>query len=268
MNRSETGINPDQAHESEMSKDKYKRIKEEFLKPFSDDEIDSEWSVMGQKNFLYRSKLMMNRDFEGWSLKAYLADRRGRCVDFQLIDDEGNKKAEIIFEKEGSTTHWKLIHRTVETGEVGITGSEFLQQAENFMNKVSDLEYESVSKFAANSSQPTTTEWLLKNGYEFHKKDDEEKYEDYLKHPENYELINIDYKFDGKDSYKKDLFIFEKSKIDWVALGKVLNEGLSEPLGLDRPIGLKTTHPRMLRLPGLVRFTLIKKAENEFAKSK
>ncbi len=198
------------------------QIKTEFAKPFSDEEVDSVWKSLSQlrPSAYPPKKELLHRDLGGLDYKIYATHfGETRCLIFQLLTEDHQKPAEIIFEQDiyNKPGVWEMPHRIVRTGELGISGTDFLQKAEEYLQELKEKKFDKVDSIEVDSSQAKVINWLIKNGYEVADEESKQKLEDYKNNPEDFEEIFIDNE-DGVP--EKDLFLIKKSEIDYQALEK------------------------------------------------
>ena len=181
-----------------------------------------------------------------------------RQFEFRVFDPNKKTLGHMIFMQDkqfGSGQEWDLSHRWVNTGELGISGTELLRQAEAFMIALSNRGVISFEWATASASQKDVVRWLNKNGYDFASTKNKEWFQDYIDHPENYlELYLSDGQaIDGKEIYGREPFIFSKDLVN--------PDILTRYLDTDYPDGkhLIMAHKDMLATSGLLRIRLQKK---------
>lgn len=231
---------------------KQEKIKEQFLRPFTEEEIAAGWDRVKQHvqdNRAYTTDLM-HRKIDGAQYSTwYLEVADFRTIEFQLANDLHEKVAELVFEE--NIDHpgiWKLMHRSVHTKDLGINGTEFLQKAEEYIQLVAQDHTIIAEQFTASASQEKVINWLLKNGYDFDSEDDKKAYEHYLNNPEEYEFFKV---IDGSEheDFDRELVIFKSSEIDQAELQNYRNANKPELLDGDMSL---------LKVKGLLRVHLKK----------
>lgn len=259
MNPNEMAIDPKELGIADEDIEKNKKIKEEFLKPFTDEEISpriDEFMNLSSLDLLTK-RCLLERQIGDHKFMVYVSARDNNIYfDFQLLDSDNNKKAEITFERILPNV-WDLFHRAVETGLVGITGSEFLEKSEEYMQMASERTSIKFDKIIAQVSQADVVKWLMKNNYDFSSEKNRQEFLDFQNHPEDYELIEVQ-DMHEIENYKKDLFIFKKSDLDKNQLRYYQKSELINPIGSLKPIKIRLSHQKLLKMRGLVRFHLKK----------
>lgn len=261
MNRGETGINPELSESSELSPEQYQNIKEEFLKPFSDEEIDAEWKLLSQmrQSSIAPFKELQHRSMDGFDFAIHaLQVSESRFLEFQITDEAKNYKAKIIFdEDQQGSGKWELTHRLINTDKLGITGTEFLHMAENYLESLAKKGYIKLDEYLVAASQTSVVSWLTKNEYQFSSEEDKDMLYNIMANPEDYELFYIS---NGKDGYLPEPFIFQKSAVSPDELTRFLDPEFSDNKHLQ--LGAH----KVTELKGLARMHLEKIPKIELAK--
>lgn len=227
-------------------------IRKQFSEPFTKEEIANGWDEIKNhtpSNVAYPKKLI-NREFEGCNYSVdCLSFYDFRSIQFRLLNESSKNVAELIFEEHRDHVGvWKLTHRTVNTNELGISGTEFLQKAEEYIKLVANNRSIIAEKFSADASQEKVINWLLKNGYEFSSAEDSKMYDHYLNNPDEYQFFKVT-DGSGEELLDRELVIFKTDEVDWTELDKFRNEDNSE---------LLDGNMSLLKVKGLLRIHLKK----------
>ena len=135
-----------------------------------------------------------------------------------IFDQEGKKDfkkvAEFIFEENNKGTILNMNHRQVDSQFVGINGKLFYDKAYKIINLLNEEMGNSIKQISFQAGQNYVIRWG-KNKLDFKMNlEDSQKYNDYLKNPQNYMDNIIIQKEDGTFNenyiFKKD--VFEKNK--------------------------------------------------------
>lgn len=231
-------------------------LRQQLMKPFTDDEIEGVWAEISKwrtssfppvKNILHR----YDQGFD-YAINIVHVDDDVQ-LEFQLTNPETKKVAHMIFE-ENSKHHgdWNMMHRLVDTGELGISGSEFLEHSENYLRLLAQRKYISLNKFEAEASQSTVIEWLQKNKYRFSTPEDIATAMDIQTNPDDYDQVYI---ADDPNKYLSEPFLFKKSLISEDELTLYLDTDQKDNKHFLVP------HQNGLKLKGLVRVHLDKELE-------
>mgnify|MGYP001588541411 CR=1 FL=1 len=230
------------------------QIKDYFLKDFSDEEIDPVWTQIEKltDSLQGRVKAILHRSIQRHDYVVNFGHKEGvRMLEFQLTGEDKLAIAHLVFNEEDENPgHWELPHRFVHSDEIAITGTEFLNQSENYLRKLAEKGYISLEEIHAFVSQPTVASWLQKNGYEIANEEDKRSFDDYQDNPDDYEEI---YVFDDRLKYGRDPFLFKSSDIDSDQMTQFIDPGYSDGRHLN------VHHGIFLKMKGLVRIKLEKK---------
>jgi hypothetical protein len=226
-------------------------VKAELMKPLTLEEVSPK--LLHQARLRPEAKaphtLLMERSAANFSVRVYknhFGEFEG--YEFQILEGDTHKIANLMFERRlGEAGPWDMVHRIVDTGELGISGTELLNWSEEYLKIANELRVSDIEQIAANSYQPKVTRWLIKNGYHFAQENDERIYQDYLDNPSGYELVKVDY---GDEITERDLFLFKKHSGED---GKVETEDLETGVA-----EIKMTRRDLLAQPDLVALKLVK----------
>ncbi len=255
MNRPEgIGVNPEY--------NKFSEIKEKLMEPFSSEELDSVWKAIVSKDAfsMPSQKVLLHRSYNRYDYVIYLHNKEDGLIqiEMQITDPEKQKIANVIFMRDAkydSSGEWMLSHRLVHTGELGISGTEFLKQSETYMKNLADKKYIDLTHIGAATSQPDVIRWLQKNNYDFVSPQNKKWHEEYLNYPEEFEEVYLS-DTSGKDRishYENEPFVFKKDGMDKDRMSYSLDRNFSD--GKHYII----SHEDMLHLPGLFRIDMLKK---------
>ncbi len=252
MGEKNKGFNP------ESTVTNYEEIKEEFLRPFSDEEIsEAAKRILNFRSLTPRAVIHRHLHDHDYAVN-FLYFNRSSFLEFQISATESDYLAKLIFEeKDVEPGRWNLRHRNVSTGELQISGSEFLQQAENCMEALADKQAINLGLFEASTSQLSVVEWLEKNGYEFFSNSTKKTLEDIKNNPSDYELFYIS---DGEHEYLEEPFLFKKSEVDPDQLTLFMDPRYNDGRHI------KISNPQVYSLKGLMRFHLEKLPGTDLAK--
>ncbi len=246
----------------EPTAEEYEKIKAELLRPFDDQEIEEGWSkVKGRKQDALPPRTeLLHRSMDGFDFAIGLnAVADLRQIEFQITGRNKEKLANVIFMQDteyGASDEWDLSHRLVRTGDLGISGSEFLQQCEEYMKALAEKSYIKFENITADCSQEEVIAWLQKNGFDFATEKNREWFEDYQNNPDDYIKVNLSdgQVRSGQPQYNREEFLFKKSEMDADEMTKRLDP--NEPDGKHYIV----QHSELLKMPGLLRIRLLKKA--------
>lgn len=243
----------------ESDREKFARIKEEFLKPFSSEEIQDGWNQVLHTSEVPIQTDLLHRSFDGFDYVIHLMQEHNYRIEFQITGPETETLAKLVFVRDKPEQNsWFINHRLINTGDLHISGTEFLQQAEEYMQEAAKHGYIELHIVDTDVSQEQVTKWFLKNGYKF--QGGEHLFKRYQQYPEQFEKIYIT---DTELGLRNEAFLFEKSEINEDEINKYRSGDPESPL---REITIP--HQDMLRLSGLVRFHLGKTFDGtEVAKS-
>lgn len=254
-----------QGLEAKELEPRFKMAKEQILSPYTEEEIKAVWEVISK----YRAssfppvKNVLHRYFEGFDFAINVNHLSGKqMLEFQITNADKKNIAHIIFEQSSEQAgSWDLVHRLVDTAELGISGTEFFEQAERYLQALTDNKYIELDNITASSSQPIVINWLQKNGFEFISDSDRGVLQAYLEHPQEFEgLYFSDSPSRDTIRYNNEPFLFKKSDLDFDQLTSVLDPNIPDGKHFIM------SHSQMLKIPGLMRVRLKKPMNARVAK--
>lgn len=194
----------------ETESEKLLRIRKEFSAPFTEQEIEHVVGIF-EENSNGRFTLLQ-RDFDNSSSYRIFLDHldNSDSISFhwRFPDYTGNDALLDFVGYPDGNGKWHISHRYVRTGDSGVSGTEFLQQAENFLILLKEKGLIDLNKVYCVARQESVIDWLLKNGFEIPKSEEKNKYQHFKERREQY--IMRDHTDEG-DDYGKSLYIHEKA---------------------------------------------------------
>jgi len=166
-------------------------IHNNFEKTFHDDEVVSNFNNPKKLNnkrvdyLIYNNPLSVNGlEYNIFKIEEGLHNWNNRIEGriFDFVISKGIKRIDLlglrfVEEEVGGEECLNLIHRRIESRikeEIGISGSEFLQKAEDYLALLKKNNLLSVDKIKAEISQFSVLSWLIKNNFGFSGKNYEE----------------------------------------------------------------------------------------------
>lgn len=218
-NRNEFGSN-EQLETVEFSPEQVDQLHAELNDQFDEEEAKERWKQALEFNSGYSSPnfFLHERKFGSLTFSVHFHLQKGQeKLEFQILDNKETQidKAHLIFVRkfsfEENNEPWNLEHRLVNAKDIGVTGTDFLKKAEEYLKLIDKLGIKNIDKVYANVSQPKVIDWLLKNGYKFADEKSEKQFQDFTDHPDEYEEVFIP---DGNNEHIKDLYYFRKEDLD------------------------------------------------------
>ncbi len=235
-------------------------VKAAFLEPFDPKEVEDNWTA-SRFTIKQDDKSLIKRAYKKqWGDYAYYIDRDIRSsgdefVSFSLQAKDGDPKmGEIIVARHlNSYLHrWDMEHRLINTKGLGITGTEFWEKTEQYLQLIHQLGLVNEDAIIAASSQPPVSEWLLKNGFDFATERSREEYKHYQLHPGQYSevsMVNAD-----QPGTINDHYVIKKSALNNMDVNPLIKKMPGGGIGI-----VISSFNQMKNLPGLLRCRFEKK---------
>jgi hypothetical protein len=180
-------------------------LKQEFLAPFVESEViqgfNQPLSVSEKKSYFVEGKQPMfevYRKVYGEYLyrifKTPGKETHNNDFLFTLSKDEQAPPVnELGFHYMSSPkgSGYDIGHRIVRSQKEGISGSDYLRKAEEYLSILRKNNHISYNVLGAHSPQIGVTEFFLKNGYDFFSPEHKELFQDLKAHPEKYQMVVI-----------------------------------------------------------------------------
>ncbi len=162
------------------------RLKQEFLAPFNEAEVvekfnkpvetENPFGIPNEK--MYRIYEQKFGEYIYTILKVATAENQNQEIFFDLRKEGQNyAPTELIFRSSDSSTIGKgydIKHRIAQTATDGISGSSFLNKAEDYIKILKKNNLIECNFLFARSMQQNVTEWFVKNGYQYASSHEEE----------------------------------------------------------------------------------------------
>jgi hypothetical protein len=188
-------------------------LKQEFLAPFVESEViqgfNQPLSVSEKKSYFVEGKQPMfevYRKVYGEYLyrifKTPGKETHNNDFLFTLSKDEQAPPVnELGFHYMSSPkgSGYDIGHRIVRSQKEGISGSDYLRKAEEYLSILRKNNHISYNVLGAHSPQIGVTEFFLKNGYDFFSPEHKELFQDLKAHPEKYQMVEWDFQDDLND---------------------------------------------------------------------
>lgn len=183
------------------------RLKQEFLTPFSESEVVNGFnhplSISEKKSYFVEGLQLMQEVYRrvyGEYLYRIFKNpsKKGQGSDFlfSLSKDESTPAVnELGFHYMSSPkgNGYDIGHRIVRSQKDGISGSEYLKKAEEYLNILKKNGLINYDILGVHSVQLGVTAFFLKNGYNFVSSEQKESFEDLKNHPEKYQSVEWDF---------------------------------------------------------------------------
>ncbi len=200
-------------------------IHKEFMKPFNEREIEDifnsiQYNAIDNKDigeFNFNQKISKDLSYQ---IEASIENIDNKKVLdkvlFSLYSSLEDKDiADLEFKKQKppneSEYYYNMIHRYINSKALGISGTDFLNKAEDFLKILKKNGHLDAKKMGCGVSQVSVLEWLLKNNFNFHTSN-QNKSEDFYTRNQVGEIVLQD-KFILMKALDKDHDILKDSYI-------------------------------------------------------
>lgn len=132
---------------------------------------------------------------------------------FRLYD-LANKKGlgDLVFSTYPKSQHYHLRHREVDTGNLGISGSDMLKKAESVIQTLIETGVLPEKPLSIEAGQVGVIDWALRNGYQFLSEEKQKLYESIKAGHSDY-ATNVT--ITTEDGWQRHGYIFTREKADW-----------------------------------------------------
>ncbi|MDQ5922497.1 MAG: hypothetical protein QG644_205 [Patescibacteria group bacterium] len=199
-------------------------IHDEFVKPFIEAEVmDSYINYHSLKDNPW-DKVLYEKSFSDGIVyriygNDYVLEQGIGKFGFELEDKKHKRKlAELIFSINNSTTNkfFNLGHRVIDSKHIGISGTDFLKKAEEYLRILKNHNELLSNKIKCEVSQPKVLKWFEKNKFTF-SEDNTQNPEDFFKVEgqglspvNNYRFIKV---LDSENNILKDEYLINQDFI-------------------------------------------------------